>query len=60
METKPQTWIVELQEDPETGDFFMDIPLEVLESQGWELGDTLSWNYTETGDTKLTKNEQNQ
>lgn len=57
MENNPQTWIVELQEDPETGDLFMDIPLEVLASQGWELGDTLSWKYTNTGDTTLTKND---
>jgi hypothetical protein len=55
MNTKP-TWIVELEEDPETGDLVMPIPPEVLEDLGWKIGDTLTWNVDEeTGEVSLTK-----
>ena len=53
--TSDTTWIVELEEDPETGDIVMPIPLEALQAQGWEIGDTLTWAYTEEGDLSLTK-----
>ena len=49
------TWIIELQEDPETGDLFMEIPSEVLESQNWNIGDTLVWNKDQEGAWTLTK-----
>ena len=32
-----QVWIVELEEDPETGDLIMPLPMELIESQGWKL-----------------------
>jgi hypothetical protein len=55
MNTKT-TWIVELEEDPETGDLVMPIPPEVLEDLGWKIGDTLTWNVDEeTGEVSLTK-----
>lgn len=41
---KPQTWVIELEEDPETGDLFMPLPQELLESQGWAPGDVLVWD----------------
>lgn len=40
-------WIIELEEDPETGDLVMPLPNELLESQGWKIGDTLKWNVDE-------------
>lgn len=49
------TWIIELQEDPETGDLVMEIPSEVLESQNWNIGDTLVWNKDQEGAWTLTK-----
>lgn len=37
------TWILELVEDPETGDLVLEFPDELIKSQGWQFGDTLSW-----------------
>lgn len=49
-------WIVELQEDPETGDLVMEIPDGVMESQGWKIGDTLTWYVDKDNQTAtLTK-----
>ena len=42
--TKDTRWIVELEEDPETGELVMPLPIELLEEMGWRIGDTLEWN----------------
>lgn len=51
-ERKSETvWIIELEEDPETGDIVMPLPAELLESQGWKIGDTLKWDVDEENKT---------
>jgi hypothetical protein len=53
---QPTTWIVSLEEDPETGDLIMPLPEELLKSQGWNIGDTLVWDLDESsGTATLTK-----
>lgn len=48
IEKKSETvWVVELEEDPETGDLIMPLPSELIESQGWKIGDTLTWDFDE-------------
>ena len=32
------SWIIGLEEDPETGDLILPLPDELLESQGWKIG----------------------
>lgn len=50
------TWIVELEEDPETGDIIMPLPDELIASQGWAIGDVLEWDINEeTGEISLRK-----
>lgn len=51
------TWVLTVQEDPETGDAILEFPPELLEKAGWKEGDTLKW--TELGDNTwmLTKSE---
>ena len=58
METPTEThWIVELEEDPETGDLVMPLPPAMLEAMGWKIGDDLTWNIDEvTKEVSLTKN----
>lgn len=51
----PTTWIVDLQEDPETGDLIMEIPPDLLAAQRWGEGTVLTWGQTENGDWSLTK-----
>jgi hypothetical protein len=41
---KPKTWIINLEEDPETGDLVMPLPQELLDIQGWTPGDVLEWD----------------
>lgn len=54
--TSATTWIIELEEDPETGDLIMPLPDELIESQGWAIGDTLEWDINEkTGEIALKK-----
>jgi len=49
-------WIVELEEDPETGDLVMPLPPAMLEALGWKIGDDLTWNIDETTkEVSLTK-----
>lgn len=57
-ETKPQTWIVDLEEDPETGDLVMPLPLGLLASMGWQIGDTLTWDVSvEDGVATLSRQD---
>lgn len=42
--TTGKTWIVELEEDPETGDLVMPLPMELIKDLGWKIGDTLDWD----------------
>ena len=41
---KLKTWIINLEEDPETGDLVMPLPQELLDIQGWTPGDVLEWD----------------
>jgi hypothetical protein len=56
-ECKSETkWIISLEEDPETGDLVMPLPEELLKSQGWNIGDTLVWDFDDvTGTASLSK-----
>lgn len=54
--TGETTWLVQLEEDPETGDLVMPLPDELLEAQGWTIGDVLEWDVNEeTGEVSLKK-----
>ena len=54
--TSETTWIISLEEDPETGDVILPFPPELLETQGWKEGDELTWGFDElTGTASLTK-----
>jgi hypothetical protein len=41
---KDSTWIITLEEDPETGDLIMPLPDDLLKEAGWEVGDELTWD----------------
>jgi len=49
------SWIITLEEDPETGDLIMTLPTELLEQQGWAIGDTLVWDFNNTDKTATLK-----
>ena len=52
-------WVVELEEDPDTGDLIMPLPPALLEDLGWKIGDTLKWNIdSSTGEVSLTRSKE--
>lgn len=56
MAPRDTRWIVQLEEDPETGDLVMPFPPELLTELGWGVGDTLTWEVEDNNPTfKLTK-----
>lgn len=57
---KETTWIVALEEDPETGDLIMPIPQDILDSQGWKVGDTLDWDFNEETQTATLSKKNDQ
>jgi len=50
-------WIIDVQEDPATGDAILEFPPEAMAQAGWKEGDTLDWNDNEDGTFTLTKKE---
>ena len=56
----PTTWIVTLEEDPETGDLVMPIPEEALAANKWRIGDTLTWNIDDEGTVTLVRDSESQ
>jgi hypothetical protein len=59
-EVTPTTWIVTLEEDPETGDLVMPIPEEALAANKWQIGDTLTWNIDDEGTVTLARDSESQ
>lgn len=37
------TYVLDVKEDPETGDLILEFPDSLLENTGWKVGDTLEW-----------------
>jgi hypothetical protein len=55
-ETVPEfTFEVILQEDPETKDLILPIPPELMQSMGWQEGDELSFDISDTGKWVISK-----
>lgn len=53
------TWVITLEEDPDTGDLVMPLPDELLKSQGWNIGDILTWDVdSKTGSVTLSKKDE--
>jgi hypothetical protein len=48
-------WVLEVQEDPETGDCILEFPPELLKTAGWKEGDTLVWEEMDNGAWSLSK-----
>jgi uncharacterized membrane protein (UPF0127 family) len=51
-------WIIEVQEDPETGDCILEFPDDLMESAGWKVGDTVEWIDNKDGTWTLRKKDE--
>lgn len=52
-------WIVEVQENGQTKELFIEFPPGCLDQVGWDTGDTLLWEELPSGDWSLKKKENN-
>lgn len=50
-------WLVNVEEDPETGDLVLPLPEDMLIEAGWQIGDTLIWNPQPDGSIILARKE---
>ena len=55
MSEKSKVWTLTPEEDSETGDMILTFPPDLLESAGWQTGDTLVWSVREDGSVYLSK-----
>jgi hypothetical protein len=53
-------WILEVKEDPDTGDSILEFPPDLLEETGWKEGDELIWTDNKDGSFTLTKKPKTQ
>jgi len=54
-EELPSRWTITVEEDPETGELILPLPVEMLQMQGWQEGDTLEWVDNNDGTWSLQK-----
>lgn len=57
MNNEAKTWVLDVQEDPETGDAIIQLNDDILASTGWQEGDELLWTNLGNGSWSLTKKE---
>lgn len=53
-------WILDIKEDPDTGDAIIEFPPDLMESAGWKEGDVLEWKELTNGAYQLIKKEKTQ
>lgn len=54
-----KSWVIKVQEDPETGDGIIELPPELLEETGWVEGTRLVWTDMGNHSWSLSKAEEN-
>jgi len=54
-----KSWILNVEEDPATGDCILTFPPDMLEEAGWQEGDVLEWTDNKDGTWSLKKKDSN-
>jgi hypothetical protein len=49
------SWTLNVEEDPESGDAILKFPEDLLEATGWQEGDILVWKDNQDGSWSLSK-----
>ena len=58
---KPTHWTITLEEaDDGSGDLVLPLTDEIMESAGWQVGDTLEWIDNKNGTWSIKKKENEQ
>lgn len=50
--------LVELQEDPKTGELVLELDPDTLSQMGWDVGDNIVWTIQEDGSVILEKSDE--
>lgn len=50
-------WLLEIEEDSESGNLVLPFPPDMLEAVGWQEGDEITWTENEDGSWTLSKND---
>ncbi len=50
-------YVLNVKEDAETGDLYLDLPDDLIEELGWEIGDNLTWKQKDDETWTLSKSE---
>ena len=50
-----KSWVLTIEEDPETGDGILTFPPDLIEQSGWKEGDVLEWIDKGDGSWQLIK-----
>ena len=51
------TWVIEVKENNETKELYLELPQEALNQVGWDEGDTLLWEELPNGSWCLKKRD---
>ena len=55
--TTNNSWILNVEKDPETGDGILTFPEDMLAQTGWQEGDILNWVDNNDGSWTLVKED---
>jgi hypothetical protein len=50
-------WILEVKENQETKELYLDLPSDALNQVGWDEGDTILWEELPNGNWSLSKKD---
>ena len=56
--TTAKSWIVTVEEDPDTKDLVIPFTPDMLAQVGWDSGDTIVWKDNQNGSFTLSKKEE--
>lgn len=52
-----KSWVLPVEEDPDTGDLYIQLSEEILENSGMKIGDYLHWVDNKDGSYTLMKED---
>lgn len=50
-----KSWILTVEQDPDSEDLYLQLPLDFLEVTGWQPGDVLDWIDNHDGTWQLKR-----
>jgi len=50
-------WVIQVKENQETKELYLELPNEALSQVGWDEGDTIIWDELDNGNWSLTKKD---